>query len=68
MASSSLPPKGDLKVVVVVALALSWTVRDRPSLEAPFHIAWPVLIPFVYLAEVTVVHLHFRRDTRRPMT
>ena len=49
-------------VLVVVALALSWTVRDLPSLEAPFHIAWPVLIPFVYLAEVTVVHLHFRRD------
>jgi diguanylate cyclase (GGDEF)-like protein len=49
-------------VVVVVALALSWTVRDLPSLEAPFNIAWPMLIPLVYLAEVTVVHLHFRRD------
>lgn len=48
--------------LILVALTLTWTVRDLPSLEGPVRVAWPVLIPFVYLAEVTVVHLQFRKD------
>lgn len=48
--------------LMALALVLTWLVRDLPSVEAPVHIAWPVLIPFVYLAEVTVVHLQFRKD------
>jgi hypothetical protein len=48
--------------LMALALVLTWSVRDLPSVETPVHIAWPVLIPFVYLAEVTVVHLQFRKD------
>ncbi len=48
--------------LVVLALAMLRTISDLPPLETPFQVAWPMLIPFVYLAEVTVVHLQFRRD------
>ncbi len=48
--------------VAVVGLVLTLAVRDLSPLETPIRIAWPVLIPFVYLAEVTVVHLQFRKD------
>lgn len=49
-------------VVATVALVLTQAIRDLPPLDAPIHVAWPVLIPLVYLAEVTVVHLQFRKD------
>ena len=51
-----------ISAVVAVALLLIWTVRDLPLLEAPIHITWLLLIPLVYVAELTVVHLQFRRD------
>ncbi len=51
-----------ISVLMPLALLLTWTVRDLPPLDTPIHIAWPVLIPFVYLAEMAVVHLQFRKD------
>ncbi|MBK5266709.1 MAG: bifunctional diguanylate cyclase/phosphodiesterase [Acidimicrobiia bacterium] len=48
--------------LIGVALALTGTIRHLPSIDAPLHIPWPVLVGFVYLAELTVVHFQFRRD------
>ncbi len=48
--------------VAVVAVALAWTIRDLPSLDTPRHFSPWLFVPLVYLAEVTVVHLQFRRD------
>ncbi|MDX6244588.1 MAG: hypothetical protein QOE76_2311 [Frankiales bacterium] len=37
-------------------------LRGQPASTHSFHIAWWALAPLVYLAEVSLVHLHFRRD------
>jgi diguanylate cyclase (GGDEF)-like protein len=48
--------------LALAALSLTWVVGAFPALDSPFHVPWPLLIPVVYLAEVTVVHLQFRKD------
>jgi diguanylate cyclase (GGDEF)-like protein len=48
--------------MAILALALTWSVRDLPALVTPFHLPWFVLIPLVFLGEVAIVSLRFRRD------
>lgn len=47
---------------LAVAAALTWYIWDLPALDTPVRIPWLVMIPLVYLAELTVVHLQFGRD------
>ncbi len=44
------------------AAMLTWTVRGLPALVTPFHLPWFVLVPVVFLGEVAIVSLRFRRD------
>ena len=48
--------------MAILALALTWSVRDLPALVTPFHLPWFLLIPLVFLGEVAIVSLRFRRD------
>ena len=48
--------------MAILALALTWSVRDLPALVTPFHLPWILLIPLVFLGEVAIVSLRFRRD------
>lgn len=48
--------------MTTLAVALTWSLRDLPALVTPFHLPWFVLIPLVFLGEVAIVSLRFRRD------
>jgi diguanylate cyclase (GGDEF)-like protein len=48
--------------MATLAGVLTWSVRDLPALVTPFHLPWFVLIPMVFLGEVAIVSLRFRRD------
>jgi diguanylate cyclase (GGDEF)-like protein len=49
-------------VVAVSAGLYLGLLRGEPAPTQTFHITWWALAPMVYLAEVSLVHLHFRRD------
>jgi len=49
-------------VVTVGAGLLAWTTVDLDAIGGPILIRWWMLAPMVYLSELTVVHLRFRRD------
>lgn len=49
-------------LVAAVALALFPTVVELPAAGAPFRIPWWALTTLFFLAEMHVVHFHFRRD------
>ena len=49
--------------MATLALALTWSASDLPALHTPFQLPWFVLIPLVFLGEVAIVSLRFRRDT-----
>lgn len=51
-----------IALMAILALALTWSVRDLPALDTPFRLPWFVLIPLVFLGEVAIVSLRFRRD------
>jgi diguanylate cyclase (GGDEF)-like protein len=48
--------------MAVLAFAVAWSVRDLAALETPFRLPWFALIPLVFLGEVAIVSLRFRRD------
>ena len=48
--------------MATLAAALTWSVRDLPTLVTPFDLPWFVLIPVVFLGEVAIVSLRFRRE------
>ncbi len=48
--------------MAILAFALAWSVRDLAALETPFRLPWFALIPLVFLGEVAIVSLRFRRD------
>src|SRR4051794_12367830 len=49
-------------VVAATATLFLTFLRDEPAAHPAFHLAWWILAPLVYLSEITLVHLHFRRD------
>lgn len=49
-------------LISLVAALLAWTIVDLDPIEGPLRIRWWVLAPMVYVSELTVVHLRFRRD------
>ncbi|MDX6257758.1 MAG: hypothetical protein QOJ11_4092 [Frankiales bacterium] len=54
---------GVLTAAVLVVTAGIYAGLHHQSASSPaFHITWWALAPMVYLAEVSLVHLHFRRD------
>ena len=49
--------------LAVATAALYFThLVNQPASITGFHIAWWVLAPMNYIAGVSLVHLHFRRD------
>src|SRR5437764_11045634 len=48
-------------VVATGALFLAF-LGHEPAAHPAFHLAWWMLAPLVYVSEITLVHLHFRRD------
>jgi diguanylate cyclase (GGDEF)-like protein len=48
--------------MATLAMALTWPVKDLASLDTPFQLPWFALIPLVFLGEVAIVSLRFRRD------
>jgi diguanylate cyclase (GGDEF)-like protein len=48
--------------MAILGFALAWSVRDLAALETPFRLPWFALIPLVFLGEVAIVSLRFRRD------
>jgi signal transduction histidine kinase len=49
-------------LLVALAVTLFPTLTALPSPDAPFRIPWWALAALFFLAEVHVVHFHFRRD------
>ncbi len=49
-------------IAVITAGVFFAFLRDQPASSSSFHIQWWALAPMVYLAEISLVHLHFRRD------
>ncbi len=48
--------------VGLFAAGLVWFLKDLPPLDGPVDVPWWVFAPLVYLGELAVVHLRFRRD------
>src|SRR3954454_19347467 len=62
-------PSATTRIVLLTAAVASVTatlyfsvLRNQGASSSTFHIAWWALVPMVYLAEISLVHLHFRRD------
>src|SRR5258708_10876214 len=49
-------------MVLVTAAIYLGDLHGQSASTRSFHITWWALAPMVYLAEVSLVHLHFRRD------
>jgi len=49
-------------VIAAIALGVTVGVADMNPLDSPIRVRWWLLAPVVYLSELTVVHLRFRRD------
>src|SRR3954467_3733868 len=49
-------------IAIVTAGLYFGLLRHQGGSSSTFHIAWWALAPMVYLAEISLVHLHFRRD------
>ena len=48
--------------IFAVAIGISVGVMSMDPIDAPVRMRWWMLAPLVYLSELTVVHLRFRRD------
>ncbi len=48
--------------MAVIAFGLTWAITRLPPLDSPFHLPALALIPLVFLGEVAIVSLRFRRD------
>jgi diguanylate cyclase (GGDEF)-like protein len=51
-----------IAAMATLATTLTWSVRHLSALDTPFKLPWYVLIPLVFLGEVAIVSLRFRRE------